>query len=68
MYVKMTIKEASSMEKYVNELTKCGYTMLEATKLCRDFIVDFSLFDLQNFILWIKQSDVEKIQPKSDRA
>jgi hypothetical protein len=38
------------MLKYIIRLVKCGFTVEEACQDCCDFMRDFSLFELENFV------------------
>lgn len=49
------------MDKYVERLIKCGYSVSEARKICYDFLKDFCLFDLINFILFMENEHVDKV-------
>lgn len=49
------------MEKYINRLTKCGYSTYKAKLICLEFLKDFSLVDLNNFICFMEKNYVDKV-------
>ena len=53
------------MTEYVVRLINCGFTVEEAYKDCCDFLRDFSLFELQNYVTSMEAfKNVGKIQSK----
>ncbi len=49
------------MDKYIKRLIKCGYSADDAKSICAQFIKDFSLFELNNFILFMESNYVDKV-------
>lgn len=43
------------MQKYIDRLIKCGYTWSDAYALCCEYIDNFPIYELENFIRWIEQ-------------
>ena len=46
------------MAKYIERLKACGYTTARAYSLCKDFIINLSILDLENFILTMERKNV----------
>lgn len=49
------------MNEYVDRLIDCGYDRDRALKLCFDFVVNLSVFDLACFVASVEERNVDKI-------
>lgn len=47
------------MDKYVDVLVRHGYTHESALQLCKDFIRNLSLFDLECFVYFVECINVD---------
>lgn len=52
------LKGESSMSMYVERLTKCGYTKEKAFEVCRDFIKNLNIVDLECFVWFMEHKHV----------
>lgn len=45
------------MDKYVERLIACGYSVAEAYAECYTFIKNFSIVELESYVSWIENVD-----------
>ena len=46
------------MQKYINRLIKCGYSLERARAVCSDFVRNLPLIELENFVLSMEKNYV----------
>lgn len=51
------------IKKYIFRLQCCGYTMETATQTCFDFLRDFTISELEDFINSMEAEYVDRVQP-----
>lgn len=57
------------MQEYIDRLMRCGFSADRAYSICRDFMKNLHIFDLQFFVESIERDTyVDRVQQKSDRA